>query len=71
MEGNPFDYYYGRSKVNLNLAKIYEQMGKNQQAVVYYRKFLEQWKKADTNLADYIYAKSRLTELQTLSINSQ
>ncbi len=62
--GDPFDYYYQRSKVNYHLAKIYEQMGDISQAIEYYQKTLEQWKNADKDLVELIDAKMRLARLQ-------
>jgi pentatricopeptide repeat protein len=61
--GDPFDYYYQRSKVNYHLAKIYEQQGEISQAVEYYQKTLEQWEKADTDFLELIDAKKRLAAL--------
>jgi tetratricopeptide (TPR) repeat protein len=61
--GDPFDYYYQRSKVNYHLAKIYEQAGEIAQAVEYYQKTLEQWEKADTDFLELIDSKKRMAAL--------
>jgi pentatricopeptide repeat protein len=61
--GDPFDYYYQRSKVNYHLAKIYDQKGDKSQAIEYYQKTLEQWKDADPDIPELIDAKKRLAVL--------
>ncbi|MFQ5865328.1 MAG: protein kinase [bacterium] len=65
--GNFFDYYYERSRVPYNLARIYDQMGDTTKAVEYYSKTLDQWKNADADLPELLDAKARLVQLTDVS----
>jgi tetratricopeptide (TPR) repeat protein/predicted Ser/Thr protein kinase len=45
------------------LAKVYEEMGRREQAVEQYERFLEIWKSADRDLPEYADARRRLSAL--------
>ena len=47
--------------------KIYEQLGKNREAVLNYNKFLSIWKNADKDLPEYVDAKRRVEKLKGIS----
>jgi len=46
------------------LGKLYEQKGELEEAVNYYKRFLDIWKDADPDLADFADAKKRLAQLK-------
>ena len=55
-------------KAHYNLGKIYEKKGNYEQAIIYYRDFINIWKDADNDLPELIDARSRLTKLQELQL---
>jgi len=59
-----FDFFEERSKVNYNIAKIYEKMGNASKAIEHYEKFLELWKDADSGIPELEDAKKRLAGLK-------
>ena len=61
--GDFFDYFLERSLVYYRVAQLYERMRNRQQAVLNYKKALDQWKNADENFSKLIDIKSRLEEL--------
>lgn len=58
------DFFEECSKVDYNIAKIYEQMGKVTKTIEHYEKFLDLWKNADSDLPEVEDAKERLAELK-------
>jgi tetratricopeptide (TPR) repeat protein len=52
-------YYY-------RLAELYEQKGLKSKATEHYEKFLSLWRDADNDIPEFIEAKKRLSELQSL-----
>ena len=65
--GDYFYYFVERSKVNYNLAKIYEQEGDRTKSIEYYQKAIEQWKNADGDLPELMEAKARIAELKGIT----
>jgi tetratricopeptide (TPR) repeat protein len=59
-----FDFFEVRSKLDYNLAKIYEQMGETRKAAAHYEKFLDLWMDADPGLPEFEDARTRLARLQ-------
>jgi tetratricopeptide (TPR) repeat protein len=59
-----FDFFKEHSKLDYNLAKIYEQMGETTKATVHYQKFLDLWKDADPGIPEFEDAHSRLSALK-------
>jgi tetratricopeptide (TPR) repeat protein len=55
-------------QAHLNLGIAYEEMDNAEEAIYYYRQFLELWKEADEDLPDLLEAKSRLEQLHSLAI---
>jgi tetratricopeptide (TPR) repeat protein len=51
-------------KAHYNLGKIYEKKGNYEQAIKYYKDFLNIWKDADNDLPELIDTKSRLIKLR-------
>jgi len=51
-------------RAHFSLGKTYEESNNQEQALNYYRQFLEIWKDADEDLHDFVEAKSRLEALQ-------
>jgi tetratricopeptide (TPR) repeat protein len=66
MGGDHLDYLLERSRVNYNLAKLYEKDGSKNKAVEYYSKALKQWNNADKNMPELIDTKLRLHRLTDL-----
>lgn len=62
--GDYFDYFLERSRLNYNLAKIYDRKGNKSKAIEYYSKALDQWKRADNDLPELIETKTRLERLK-------
>ena len=58
-----FDHFMIRSLANYRIARLYDEMGDRDQAVLYYRKALDQWKDADPDLPELIVTTQRLSEL--------
>ena len=58
------DFFDERSKVDYNIAKIYEKMGKTTKAIEHYKKFLGLWKDADPGIAEVEDARKRLAGLK-------
>jgi serine/threonine protein kinase len=56
------DFLEEHSKLDYNLAKIYEQMGETAKAFAHYKKFLDLWKDADPGISEFEDAKERLRE---------
>jgi len=52
-------------EAHYNMARIYEELGDNEQAIKYYRDFLDIWKDADEDIPILLDAKSSLARLQT------
>ena len=50
-----------------SLAKISEEMGNNEQAIKYYRHFVDIWENADEGIPALLDAKSRLATLEALN----
>jgi len=59
------DFFDERSKVDYNIAKIYEKMGKTTKAIEHYEKFLDLWKDADPGMVEVEDAKKRLAGLNS------
>jgi tetratricopeptide (TPR) repeat protein len=59
------DFFDERSKVDYNIAKIYEKMGKTTKAMEHYKKFLGLWKDADPGMVEVEDAKKRLAGLKS------
>jgi len=55
-------------QAHLNLGIAYEEMDNAEEAIYYYRQFVELWKEADEDLPDLLEAKSRLEQLHSLAI---
>ena len=55
-------------KAHYNLGKIYEKKGNYEQAIIYYRNFLNIWKDADNDLPELIDARARMKKLQELEL---
>lgn len=51
-------------RYHFQLAKLYEDKGLREKAIVHYRKFLEIWKDADKDLPELAEAKKRLADLE-------
>jgi len=62
--GNDFDFYRERSRVDYNLAKIYEKKKEPLKAIEHYQKFLDLMKDADPGIAEVKDARERLAELK-------
>jgi tetratricopeptide (TPR) repeat protein/TolB-like protein/predicted Ser/Thr protein kinase len=62
--GDFFDYFQERSLVHYRVARLYEQKGDHQQAILYYQRALDQWKNADDDMPELINAKARLAKLK-------
>jgi len=58
------DFFEECSKVDYNIAKIYEKMGETPKAIESYERFLELWKDADPGLPEVEDAKNRLAGLK-------
>jgi serine/threonine protein kinase/tetratricopeptide (TPR) repeat protein len=63
MGGDPLDYLLERSRVNYDLAKVYDQKGDKIKAVEFYSYAIKQWQNADKNMPEIIDAKNRLQKL--------
>ena len=65
----PEYFYFFRecSLANHNIAKIYEKLGEKEKAIEHYKKFLELWKDADSDIAEVEEAKKRLNNLKKIS----
>jgi len=59
-----FDFLEQHSKLDYNLAKIYEQMGETKKASAHYEKFLDLWKEADPGIPEFEEAKKTLAALK-------
>jgi len=57
------DHFLVRSGANYRLARLYDGMGDREQAIIYYRKALDQWRDADPDLPELVVTKQRLSEL--------
>ncbi len=62
--GNFFDYFKERSMVHYRVAQLYEKKGDRQQAILYYQRALDQWKKADEDMPELMDVKARLASLK-------
>jgi tetratricopeptide (TPR) repeat protein len=62
--GSLFTYLLERSRVHSNIARLYEEKGDLQQAILYYQRALDQWKNADEDLPELVDAKTRLARLE-------
>jgi tetratricopeptide (TPR) repeat protein len=58
------DFFDERSKVDYNIAKIYDANGNGPQAIEHYEKFLDLWKNADPGIPEVEDAKKRLADLR-------
>jgi serine/threonine protein kinase len=58
------DFIEEYSKLDYNLAKIYEQMGEATKATAHYNKFLDLWKDADPGIPEFEDALARLSALK-------
>jgi tetratricopeptide (TPR) repeat protein len=59
-----FYFFYERSLVDYNIAKIHEKMGNKENAVDFYEKFLAPMKAADPGIAEVENAKQRLAAIR-------
>jgi len=55
-------------QAHLKLGIAYEELDNAEEAIYYYRQFVELWKEADEDLPDLLEAKSRLERLHSLAI---
>jgi tetratricopeptide (TPR) repeat protein/tRNA A-37 threonylcarbamoyl transferase component Bud32 len=58
--GDYFDFFRESSRVDYNIAKIYEKMGNRSKAIEHYEKFLDLWKDANPGIAEVEDASKRL-----------
>lgn len=59
-----FCFFLERSRVDYNIAKIYDKMGDKARAIEYYQKFLDLWKNADPGISEVEDAKKHLAALK-------
>jgi serine/threonine protein kinase len=65
--GDYFIFFRESSRVDYNIAKIYEMMGNRLKALKHYQRFLSLWKDADPGIVEVEESKKRLARLQIKS----